>query len=113
VAREAKAAQPRACKLLIERILSPAREQPTPFPMVEIGGLQDMPADYAVALTAANLDEMSLSEAEKIGHLLDGMARAFEVANLAQKIEQMRAEIAALRTERAGPHVNGVRPWQD
>jgi hypothetical protein len=91
VAREDKAAQPWACKLLIVQIPPPARG---PFCMVEIAGLQDMPAAYAIALTAASVGEVTLSETKKIGGLLVGFAKAFEDAS-------------------GRNHLNGSRPTSD
>jgi hypothetical protein len=110
VAREAKAGQNWACKLLIERILPPAREKPTPFRMLTISGPQDIPAAYVVLLCGAAVGDLTISEACRLGGLLDGLRSAFETATLASEIDAMRAEIAALR--QAAAHPNGeARSW--
>lgn len=96
VVEKAKAGEPWAAKLVIERIIPPARDRTTPFALPSIAGPADLPIAVQAVLDAAAKGELSLEDGEKIVGLLAGLRAAYESADLAARMVEMEARLAAL-----------------
>jgi hypothetical protein len=108
IMREAKAGANWACKLVIERVIPPERERPTPFQLPPISGPSDLPRVMLTTLSAVAAGTLTLSEGERIIGMLDELRAAFETAELAADVERLKERVASLPDER-----NGRRsPWQ-
>jgi hypothetical protein len=62
----ATAGEPWACKLVIERIIPPARDRATPFTLPPITGPADIPTAVQGVLCAAGKGGLSIEDAERI-----------------------------------------------
>jgi hypothetical protein len=97
VVREAKAGANWACKLVVERILPPAKDRPTPFKLPPIASPTDLPPIAACLLEAVAKGEMTPAEGDSLLGMLDKLRAVYESADMAQEIADMRAEIERLR----------------
>ncbi|HZZ24288.1 MAG TPA: hypothetical protein VFE60_17640 [Roseiarcus sp.] len=100
--REAKNGQSWACKLVIERILPPARDRPTPFKLPPIASPADLPPVAVSLIEAVASGELTPGEGDALLGMLDKLRAAFESADLAQEIADMRIEIETLRARVEG-----------
>jgi hypothetical protein len=103
VVREAKAGAHWACRLVIMAVLPPARVRLTPFQLPKIAGPADLPDAIKTVIAAGASGEITLTEAERVSQLLEGLRLAYETRDLASEVEA----VEALRE-----HGNeGARPW--
>jgi hypothetical protein len=94
VVAEAKNARANwACKLVIERILPPAREAPIQFKLGSVKSPLEIPGRIQEVLGLAAAGEISLSDAERICGVLNTLLAAFETADMAQRLEALEAKV--------------------
>jgi hypothetical protein len=102
VVASAKAGEPWAAKLVIERIIPPARDRATPFSLPPIKGSGDLPQAVQTVLDAAAKGDLSLEDGERVIALLSGLRQAYEGADMAQRLDEMAAKLDALTAKAAG-----------
>ena len=85
----AKSGDPTALKILMDRILPPRKDRPTPFSLPLLGKPSDLPAALAVITSAVAQGEMTLAEGEVASRLLENFAKAIEVTELTCRIEAL------------------------
>ena len=83
------------------RHLLPQSSWPTPFDLPKINGPADLPRAVQAAIDAAASGELGLEAAERVVALLTGLRQAYESADLAERLNEMEARLAAL-TAQAG-----------
>jgi hypothetical protein len=101
VVAAAKAGEPWAAKLVIERIIPPARDRATPFDLPPIAGPGDLPRAVQAVLDAASKGDLSIEDGERIVSLIGGLRQAFEASDLAAKLDAMQAKLDEM-TARSG-----------
>ena len=82
-----------ACKLVIERIIPPARDRATPFTLPPIAGPADIPQAVQAVLDAAGKGDLSIEDGERIVGLLNGLRAAYEGADLQARLDEMQARL--------------------
>ncbi len=97
VTREAKAGANWACKLVVERILPPAKDRPTPFPLPAINSPADLPPLALRLLEAVADGALTPAEGDALIGMVDKLRAAYKSADMAQEIAELRAEIEGLR----------------
>jgi hypothetical protein len=78
-----------ALKLCIDRILPARRDRPVNFDLPLINNAQDAAATVSAVLAATAAGEITPADAGEIGKLIESFVKAFEVAELAERIEQL------------------------
>jgi len=91
----AKAGDVQAIRLILERLVPPARERALRFDLPAVKAGSDLPVALAAVVAAVASGELLPGEAEKICGLLTAWGSAFEVAALEDRI-------AALERAKAG-----------
>ena len=76
VTREAKAGANWACKLVVERILPPAKDRPTPFPLSAINSPADLPPFATRLLEAVAAGELTPAEGDALLGMVDKLRAA-------------------------------------
>jgi hypothetical protein len=95
VVQEAKVGrQPWALKLLVERLMAPAKEEPIAFDLKSVRTAQIATQDI---LAQAAEGKLSLSDAERICSMLAVLTRSFEAVDHAERLEALEQ-----RLEQAG-----------
>jgi hypothetical protein len=106
VVREANNGQSWAAKLVIERIVPPAREAPIEFDLRSVKTAQEAVSATQDVLAQVAAGKMSIGDGERVCAMLNLLLRAFEVTDHAERLEALEA-----RLEQAGlaAPVNGRR----
>jgi hypothetical protein len=96
VVNEAKSGhQSWACKLIVERVMAPAKESPIAFKLGKVTSPLEIPNRIQEVLCLAARGEISLSDAERICAVLGLLRQAFETAGMAERLEALEARIEA------------------
>ena len=78
-----------ALRLCMDRILPARRDRPVNFDLPPINNAQDAAATVSAVLAATAAGEITPADAGEIGKLIESFVKAFEVAELAERIEQL------------------------
>jgi hypothetical protein len=78
-----------ALRLCLDRILPPRKDRPVTFTLPEIKSAQDAASVVSAVLTAVAAGELTPTDAAEIGKLIDSYVRAFETAELADRLERL------------------------
>jgi hypothetical protein len=106
VVEEAKNARANwACKLIVERVMAPAKETPIAFKLGAVTSPLEIPSRIQEVLGLAAAGEISLSDAERICAVLGLLRQAFETADMAQRLAAVEQKLEA--TGMAPPRSNG------
>jgi hypothetical protein len=78
-----------ALRLCLDRILPPRKDRPVTFTLPEIKSAQDAAAVVSAVLFAVASGELTPSDAAEIGKLIDSYVKAFETAELVERLERL------------------------
>ncbi|WP_092190609.1 DUF5681 domain-containing protein [Bradyrhizobium sp. cf659] len=78
-----------ALRLCLDRILPPRKDRPVTFTLPEIKSAQDAAAVVSAVLAAVASGELTPSDAAEIGKLIDSYVKAFETAELSERLERL------------------------
>jgi hypothetical protein len=108
VVEEAKNARANwACKLIVERVMAPAREQRIAFKLGKINSPLEIPGRIQQVLAQASAGEMSLNDAERICAVLGLLRQAYETVDMAQRLAALEAKMETVAAPQPGQ--NGHR----
>jgi hypothetical protein len=97
-----------ALRLCPDRILPPRKDRPVTFQLPEIKNAQDAAVIVSSVLSAVAVGELTPADTAEIGKLIDSYVRAFETAELAERLDCGRF-VRIRRVPLAG---NSSRPGQ-
>lgn len=85
----AKKGEPTALKILLDRILPPRKDRPTPFSLPPVERPSDLPTALGALANAVAEGEITLAEGAEASRLLVNFAKAIEVSELAFRVEAL------------------------
>jgi hypothetical protein len=97
----ARAGDGRSIELLMSRLWAPRRGRAIPFTLPKIESLADLPGAHTAVLDAVSAGEISAEEGQVVAGLLETHMRILETTDLAQQVEAMRAELAAMKARQS------------
>jgi hypothetical protein len=78
-----------ALRLCLDRILPPRKDRPVTFTLPEIKSAKDAASVVSAILAAVASGELTPTDAAEIGKLIDSYVKAFETAELAERLEHL------------------------
>ena len=78
-----------ALRLCLDRILSPRRDRPVAFALPPIDSARNAAATVSAVLAAVAAGEITPADAGEISKLIEVYVKAFETAELAERIERL------------------------
>jgi hypothetical protein len=78
-----------ALRLCLDRILPPRKDRPVSFTLPEITSARGAAALVSAVLNAVAAGELTPADAAEIGKLIDSFVKAFETAELAERLERL------------------------
>jgi hypothetical protein len=78
-----------ALRICMDRVLPPRKDRPVTFPLPEIKSAQDAASVLSGVLAAVAAGDLTPSDAAEIGKLIDSYVKAFETADLAERLERL------------------------
>ena len=78
-----------ALRLCLDRILPPRKDRPVSFTLPEITSAQGAAALVSAVLSAVAAGELTPTDAAEIGKLIDSYVKAYETAELAERLERL------------------------
>jgi hypothetical protein len=78
-----------ALRLCLDRILPPRKDRPVSFTLPAINSAQDAAAIVSSVLAAVATGEITPTDAAEVGKLIDSYVRAYETAELAERLERL------------------------
>ena len=78
-----------ALRLCLDRILPPRRDRPVSFALPPIESAQDAAATVSAVLAAVAAGDLTPADAGEISKLIEAYVKAFETAELAERIERL------------------------
>ena len=85
----AKAGDLTALRLCLDRILPPRKDRPVAFELPAIASGKDAANALSAVLAAVSRGEITPSDAGEVTKLLDAYVKAFETAELSERIERL------------------------
>jgi hypothetical protein len=104
VVAAAKAGENWAAKLVVERLLPPAKDPPISFKLGKINSPLEIPARIQEVLRLSASGQISLSDAERICAVLNTLRAAFETADMAERLEAVEQRLEAAGIAPPGPN---------
>ena len=78
-----------ALRLCLDRILPPRKDRPVSFTLPEITSARGAAALVSAVLNAVAAGELTPADAAEIGKLIDSFVKAFETAELTERLERL------------------------
>ena len=78
-----------ALRLCLDRILPPRKDRPVSFTLPEITSARGAAALVSAVLSAVAAGELTPTDAAEIGKLIDSYVKAYETAELAERLERL------------------------
>jgi hypothetical protein len=78
-----------ALRLCLDRILPPRKDRPVSFTLTPIKSAQDAAAVVSAVLTGVAAGEITPTEAVEVGKLIDSYVKAYETAELADRLDRL------------------------
>lgn len=78
-----------ALRLCLDRILPPRKDRPVTFALPSINSAQDAAKVTSAILAAVSTGELTPADAGEISRLVDTYVKAFETAELADRLERL------------------------
>jgi hypothetical protein len=94
-----------ACKLIVERVMAPAKERPIQFKFDAVTSALEIPGRILDMLKLASEGEISLGDAERICAVLGLLRQAFETAGMAERLAALEEKWEAAGMD--SPVING------
>jgi hypothetical protein len=85
----AKQGEPMALRILLDRILPPRKDRPTPFSLPPIKKPSDLPAALGAIANAVGEGDITLAEGAEASRLLENFAKAIEMTELALRVDAL------------------------
>lgn len=89
----AKLGHPVALRLCLERLLPPVRERPMQFALPKLEKPQDAPKAIAAIVEAVAVGDLTPSEAATLTGLVEVFRKAFDTADLMDRLAQLETAI--------------------
>jgi Family of unknown function (DUF5681) len=100
VIAKAKGGDMVAAGLVLARIWPPRKGRPVRFDLPALNTPRDLPVAIAALIQAASEGELSPDEIAALASALDGWRRSVETVELQKQLDEMKAEVAAMRADR-------------
>ena len=78
-----------ALRLCLDRILPPRKDRPVSFTLPSINSAQDAATVVSSVLAAVAAGEITPTDAAEVGKLIDSYLKAYETAELAERLERL------------------------
>ena len=78
-----------ALRLCLDWILPPRKDRPVSFTLPPINSVQDAAAIVSSVLAAVAAGEITPTDAAEVGKLIDSYVKAYETAELAERLERL------------------------
>ena len=78
-----------ALRLCMDRLLPPRKDRPVSLDLPRIDGARDVPKAISALLAAVAAGELAPSDAGEVTKLLDAYARAVEINELAERVDNL------------------------
>ena len=78
-----------ALRLCLDRILPPRKDRPVSFTLPTINSAQDAAAVVSSVLAAVAAGDLTPADAAEVGKLIDSYVKAYETAELANRLERL------------------------
>ena len=78
-----------ALRLCMDRLLPPRKDRPVSLDLPRIDGARDVPIAISALLAAVAAGELAPSDAGEVTKLLDAYARAVEINELAERVDNL------------------------
>ena len=78
-----------ALRLCMDRLLPPRKDRPVSLDLPRIDGARDVPIAISALLAAVAAGELAPSDAGEVTKLLDAYARAVEISELAERVDNL------------------------
>jgi hypothetical protein len=78
-----------ALRICLDRILPPRKDRPVAFNLPPVNSAQDAAATVSAVLAAVAIGEITPADAGEISKLIEAYVRAFETAELADRLERL------------------------
>ena len=78
-----------ALRLCLDRILPPRKDRPVSFTLPTIDSARDAAAVVSSVLAAVAAGQITPTDAAEVGKLIDSYVKAFETAELADRLERL------------------------
>jgi hypothetical protein len=111
VVREAKAAAPWACRLVVGSLIPPPKGRPVMFELAAIKGPADIPLALLKVAEQMSAGEITPAEAAEIAAVFDAIRASFETAALSQRIDELQRQVAELGLSPGGNGADHVPAW--
>lgn len=85
----AKAGDVQALRLCLERLIAPTREAPLRIDLPVPASASEVPATLTAILHAAALGNITSGEAERIGRVVETLARTYELATFDERLKAL------------------------
>ncbi len=85
----AKAGDPAAIRLMLDRLLPPRKDRPITFAMPKLEGAADAKAAAVAFIEAVAAGELTPGEAGELSKLLESFTRVVEVADFERRLEEL------------------------
>lgn len=96
----ARAGDMAAMRLVFDRIMPAAKEDPIEFALPTIATASDCAGAQAAVVQAVASGQLLPSEGQTMTALIEAQRRAFETSDLAEQLRQMGEDIAELKGQR-------------
>ena len=91
----AKAGNPVALRLCLERFLPPRKDRPISFNLPKVEGVQDLPKVLGAILEAVAQGEITPGEGQTLTAMLDAYRKGLETTDLEARITALEKEMAS------------------
>ena len=91
----AKAGNPMALRLCLERFLPPRKDRPISFNLPKVEGVQDLPKVLGAILEAVAQGEITPREGQTLTAMLDAYRKGLETTDLEARITALEKEMAS------------------
>jgi Family of unknown function (DUF5681) len=78
-----------ALRLCIDRLVPPRRDRPVSFDLPNIDSARDAASAISAMIRAVSVGDLTPVEASDVARLLDAYVKAFEAAELAERVERL------------------------
>jgi hypothetical protein len=78
-----------ALRLCIDRLVPPRRDRPVSFDLPNIDSARDAASAVSAMIRAVSVGDLTPVEASDVARLLDAYVKAFEAAELAERVERL------------------------
>lgn len=89
----AKAGDPVAMRLCLERLLPPRKGRPIAFSLPDVKSPSDLPDALTAVLKAVSTGELTPEEGQALQMMLENVRKAYETVELAKRLDELEARL--------------------